>query len=108
MRYFLSLLFLSSFVLLNAQQVVNVEVFPQTSRAIEGKLSFERGKYINLAASGTNIEGTIGDQEKTDYYFKELEITLGRALGLVGSEVSWGSSIYEDPDRPGYVDIPRN
>lgn len=95
------------FPLVHAQQEVHVEVYPGTSRAVEGHLNLDRKKYINVAASGTNIEGTIGDQELTDFYFKELKMTLGRALGMVYGEVGWGNSIFEDAARPGYTDIPR-
>ena len=34
-------------------------------------------------------------------------MTLGRALGMVYGEVTYGNSIFEDPARPGYTDIPR-
>jgi len=100
-------IFLISALSTTAQQVIHIEVYPNTSRAIQGKLRLERAKYFNLAASGTNIEGTIGDQALTDYYFKDLKMTLGRALGMVGSEVSWGNSVFEDPSRPGFTDLTR-
>lgn len=88
-----------------AQQEITIDLFPKSSRAIEGQLNLNRTKYFNLSASGTGIEGKIGDQTRTDYYFKDLDMTLGRALGMVGSEVQWGNSVFEDPDRPGYTDI---
>lgn len=88
-----------------AQQDIRVDIYPHSSRAIEGQLKLNRSKYFNLSASGTGIEGKIGDQTRTDYYFKDLEMTLGRALGMVGSEVQWGNSVFEDPNRPGYTDI---
>lgn len=98
-------LLFSGLALSTAQQDIKVDIYPQTSRAIEGQLNLNRTKYFNLSADGTNIEAKIGDQARFDYYFKELKMTLGRSLGMVGSEVQWGNSVREDPERPGYTDL---
>ncbi len=99
------MLLFSGLALSTAQQDIKVDIYPQTSRAIQGQLNLNRSKYFNLAAAGTSIEGTIGDQSRFDYYFKDLKMTLGRSLGMVGSEVQWGNSVFEDPNRPGYTDL---
>ena len=100
-KLFVAGLILGSVILAEAQQNIQVEVHPKTSRAIGGKLNLDRKKYFNLSANGTGIEGKIGDQARIETYFKELKMTLGRDLGMVGSEVQWGNSVFEDPNRPG-------
>ena len=89
-----------------SQQKINVQVYPGKSRGIKGHLVLERSKYFNLGASARQVENNIG-RERFNHYFKELEMTLGRRLGMVYSEVNWGNSIYEDPERPGYADMDR-
>ncbi|TRX57606.1 T9SS type A sorting domain-containing protein [Fulvivirga sp. M361] len=89
----------------SAQQQIKVNVSPSVSASINGQLELDRKKYFNLAASSSEINWNIQDQTRFDYYFKDLEMTVGRQLGLVYGETRWGNGLREDAARPGYMDI---
>ncbi|MDN5213112.1 T9SS type A sorting domain-containing protein [Fulvivirgaceae bacterium BMA12] len=88
------------------QQQITVNVSPGISASINGELELKREKYFNLAASSGEIAGKLNDQSRFDAYFKDMEMTVGRQLGMVFSEKNWGNnSLREDPGRPGYMDV---
>ncbi|MDW7693186.1 T9SS type A sorting domain-containing protein [Flammeovirgaceae bacterium SG7u.111] len=89
---------------LYAQQQITVDVSPKVSAAINGEKNLNRSKYFNLASSVDEISSKIKTQERFDYYFKELEMTVGRKFQIVRGEVNWGNSVKEDPTRTGWAD----
>ncbi|MFC2111630.1 Ig-like domain-containing protein [Bacteroidota bacterium] len=88
-----------------SQQNVDILIKPGISRAIDGNLELQRMKYFNLSESSPGVESKFNDPERLEYYIYDLEITFGRALGMVWSEKNYGSSIKEDAARPGYTDL---
>lgn len=86
------------------QQQITVNVSPTVNTSVNGQLELDRSKYFNLAGSVAEITKNIKDQSRFDYYFKDLEMTVGRQLGMVYAETRWGNSLREDPSRPGYMD----
>ncbi len=103
--FFLSgILFFSFYSDAYAQQQISVKVSPDVNVSINGLLDLDRSKYFNLASSVKEIH-KINSDSRFDYYFKDLEMTVGRQLGLVFSETRWGNGFKEDAARPGYMDI---
>lgn len=86
------------------QQQITVNVSPTVNTSINGHLELDRSKYFNLAGSVAEISKNIKEQSRFDYYFKDLEMTVGRQLGMVFSETRWGNSLREDTNRSGYMD----
>ncbi len=103
----LSLLLTAVSFSLFAQFPVNNVCTPTSTKAIRGVDQFERKKYINLAASTGEVNSKLGTGEQAQRYVNELEMTVGRSLSMVYAETNWGKSLFEDPDREGYVDIER-
>ena len=102
-----SILLLLPFVLAlqiaHGQQQVQFSVSPKVSKSIKGHKALDRRKYFNLAANVMELDRVLTAQQETSY-MNDLEMTLGRRLGMVGSELRWGNSIREDASRPGYAD----
>lgn len=84
-----------------------ISVTPSITKAIQGESNLDRQKYFNLATHGNNFERTIDNATRIDYYLNDLGMSFGRNLGGVYSEVRWGNSVFEDPDRPGYINMYR-
>ena len=80
------------------------ECYPNVEKSINGVDEFDREKFINMAASSSEAAAKLTPKE-ADYLFKELEIKIGRGLGLVKGEYKWGKSVREDSARPGYTDL---
>ncbi|WP_152286679.1 T9SS type A sorting domain-containing protein [Flavicella marina] len=89
---------------LKAQQKIELHVSPTIDTSIKGHLNFERKKYINLATSSQEITRRV-KSDRIDHYYKDLEMGMGRALGMIYSETRWGNALREDSNRPGYADI---
>ncbi|RED95997.1 T9SS type A sorting domain-containing protein [Marinoscillum furvescens] len=87
-----------------AQQQVSIKINPTHTRGIEGHKELDRSKYFNLAANVNEMKKVLTPEQETEY-LDNLDMTLGRRLGLVFSEKRWGNSIQEDPNRPGYIDV---
>ncbi len=87
----------------HSQQQIQFTVSPKISKAIKGHKELDRRKYFNLAANVTELNKVLTEERKT-YYMNDLEMTIGRRLGMVGSELRWGNSIREDASRSGYAD----
>lgn len=87
-----------------AQQKIKMTVSPSVNTSIDGHLDLNRKKYFSLAGSSREAVKSL-DNEQINYYFKDLKMTLGRALGMVYSENRWGNSFREDANRPGFADI---
>lgn len=87
-----------------AQQQVSIKINPTHTRGIEGHKELDRSKYFNLAANVNEMKKVLTPEQETEYLDK-LEMTLGRRLGLVYSEKTWGNSLREDANRPGYIDV---
>ncbi|MEM9252870.1 MAG: hypothetical protein AAGB29_11025 [Planctomycetota bacterium] len=86
-------------------QAVPVTVQPTVTRSIEGISDLSRDRYFGIADMGLTLGQLPADQ--ADYYLNELGITFGRHVNLLTAAVGWEECIFEDPDRPGYVDIER-
>lgn len=104
MKNFFFLILILSGVCGMAQQQATLRIKPTHSRSIEGHLELDRLKYFNLAANVNEMKNVLTAEQKAEY-LNEMELTMGRRLGLVFSEVRWGNSIREDAQRPGHVDI---
>lgn len=102
---FISIILASILTLeVNAQQQVTVEVYPTISKAINGEKVLDRKKYFNLAANVNEVAKDLND-ERLNYYFKDLKMSIGRKLSVVRSEVKWGNNVREDASRPGWADL---
>ncbi|MFY0602014.1 MAG: T9SS type A sorting domain-containing protein [Cyclobacteriaceae bacterium] len=104
MKFLLSVFLIFTIFISFSQQAVEIKIKPTHSRAIEGHKELDRLKYFNLAANVDELKKVLTDEQRTKY-IEELEMTLGRKLGLVHAEKNWGNSIIEDPNRPGYIDV---
>ncbi len=86
------------------QQQISVQVSPSIDVSINGHLTLDRSKYFNLSTAAHQVH-KIDNDTRFNYYFNDLEMTVGRQLGLVFSETRWGDGFKEDISRPGYMDI---
>jgi len=64
-------------------------------------------KYFNLSGNGFNFERMVRSQSHETSILDDNNVTFGRGLGLIKGRVRSENSIFEDPDRPGYLDIDR-
>lgn len=90
---------------ISAHAAFNISVEPETTLAIGGQSELDRTRYFSIATGGTDF-GKLS-AERFDYYVNDLGICFGRHVNLLSSGWQWGNCVYEDPDRPGYVDIER-
>ncbi|MFY0627688.1 MAG: T9SS type A sorting domain-containing protein [Reichenbachiella sp.] len=95
---------LLSCTLTYAQQQIEVKVSPTIDVSINGELELDRSKYFNLASSSSEIAKYLKEESKVSEYIDDLEMSVGRQLGMVYSETRWGKGLKEDPQRPGYMD----
>ncbi|MEM1107994.1 MAG: hypothetical protein AAGH99_04805 [Planctomycetota bacterium] len=111
MSRFIQLLFCTALLLClvgcSSPPAVNtVEVDPTQTWSIEGHAELNRQQYFSIAHSaGDGLDGL--SQEQFDYYFRELGITFGRRVNLMLAGHTYEEVVFEDPDRPGRVDLDR-
>ena len=86
------------------QERVEIQVFPTVSRIIGDEATLDRERYFSLCDHGTGFRKRCKDDKRYDY-LKKQDITFGRKLGVVAGAVIHGKAVYEDPDRPGFMDI---
>ena len=83
------------------QEVVKLTLDVTCARSIGGIKDLNRLKYFNLCDDGQNFYNTVPSNEMGDTLLNDLNITLGRMIGLTGRIAR---RVKEDPDRPGYAD----
>ncbi|MBB6429358.1 hypothetical protein HNQ40_001164 [Algisphaera agarilytica] len=83
-----------------------VTVDPTQTWSIEGHSDLNRQQYFSIAQSAGDGLDELS-QEQFDYYFRELGITFGRRVNLLLAGHTYEEIVFEDPDRPGRVDIDR-
>ncbi|MFR9651109.1 MAG: hypothetical protein SNG35_03685 [Rikenellaceae bacterium] len=86
-----------------SQFKATTECYPTVSKSINGVKEFNREKFINLGSNSEAGERLNSDDRK--YLFEDLEIKVGRGLGMVSGESKWNKTLREDPNRAGYADI---
>jgi len=92
---------------INCIAQVNITINPHSNSAIKGNLELNRLKYFNLSGNGFNFERMVRSQSHETSILDDNNVTFGRGLGLIKGRVRSENSIFEDPDRPGYLDIDR-
>jgi hypothetical protein len=87
-------------------QSATIDIYPHETRSIAGHSQLNRVKFFSLADSGSWFESKTENMlTGTDYFLDTLDLSFGRALGLVYSETRWGNTIREDAARPGFADM---
>jgi len=103
-QYILSVnLLFAVFFSASAQQQITLDVSPNVTTSIKGHSELNREKYINLAASPSEMNSKLSST-LFNKYVNDLEMTVGRKLYVVYSETNWGNSYRLDASRPGFMD----
>ncbi|NKB72780.1 MAG: hypothetical protein GKR89_37390, partial [Candidatus Latescibacteria bacterium] len=87
------------------QESAVLEVDPQVSKSIQNFLQLDRKKYFNLGHGGQSFETKVADPQRVHTYLNQYNMSFGRDLGLVKTHVVWQQKVFEDPQRPGFVDL---
>ncbi|MFC1763302.1 hypothetical protein ACFL6U_14640 [Planctomycetota bacterium] len=88
-------------------QQVHIDVDPYSTRQIGGISELRRESYFSLCDQGTQFDQRCQNEDMYRYLVKDLDIRFGRLLGPVRGVVRWKNAVFEDPLRPGYVDLDR-
>ena len=81
----------------------HIVVDAETTRAVQGISEVERRRYFCVRDQGTEFDKRMSSGEGVyDYLVDYLGISFGRNLGPVKYT---GSTLKEDPNRPGYADL---
>ena len=80
----------------------HIVVDAETTRAVQGVSKVERKRYFCVSDQGSGFDKRMSGRGVYDYLVDYLGISFGRNLGPVKHT---GSTLKEDPNRPGYADL---
>ncbi|MEQ8209861.1 MAG: beta-agarase [Lacipirellulaceae bacterium] len=103
--YFLTLLLTTFPGGSHATETVELSVYPQYRRQIDGVCELDRTSLFALCDHGVGFDQRMRDPERVEYLLKDLNATFGRSLGPIRSVVRNEQIVREDPDRPGFADL---
>jgi len=105
----LSLLLMACFALaFDAIGQVTITIDPNANNAIKGHLELDRQKYFVLSVpSGNFFDSRIPEQSIRSLMLDQYDVQLGRALGMVSTATQYSNSVFEDPSKPGFMDVER-
>ena len=105
MRMFCLFVALGSIAAPADEVAVVVHIDPSTTRAVGGCSDLVRERFFSIADAGTDL--SVLSPERYNYYLRDLGMTFGRRVNLLHAAWRWGHCVFEDPKRPGYVDLER-
>ncbi|MFI3320232.1 MAG: hypothetical protein SNH01_05565 [Rikenellaceae bacterium] len=84
---------------------VNISVNVNTKHVVDGIEEFDREKYITIHADlkSGDWDGDNVSPDLRDEFLNEYDVYLGRESGGLASALKYRT--FEDPKRPGYVDL---